>query len=96
MRHETIGGGWHADRRLQHRFVEGGLWRVADKGDVFAGVVNVGDMGRAYAVSVVDFAPQVTDQFTILRNPNSASLNLAHDFFAVAEFHTVSGRWRPS
>lgn len=60
---------------------------IAEKGDVFAGVVNVGDTGRAYAVTVADFAPQVTDQFTILRNPNSASLNLAHGLLAVADGH---------
>lgn len=60
---------------------------IAEKGDMFAGVVNLGATGRAYAVSVVDHAPHVTDQFTILRNPNSASLNLDHGFFAVADGH---------
>lgn len=60
---------------------------IAEKGDVFAGVVNVGDTGRAYAVTVADFEPQVTDQFSILRNPNSVSLNLAHGLLAVADGH---------
>ncbi len=60
---------------------------ISADGSVFAGVVNAGQAGRAYVVSVVDNAPQMTTLFTLQRNPNSASLNLAHGLFAVADGH---------
>jgi len=60
---------------------------VSANGNVFVGVVNSGDSGFVYVVSIVDFVPQLQARFSTVRNPNSASLDLAHGVLAVADGH---------
>ncbi len=61
---------------------------VAATGDVFAGVVNAGsDAGAVFVVRITDFAAALECKFPTLRNPNSASLNLAAGLLAVADGH---------